>query len=170
MKNKEHLSLEPIGPNVHKATSGKCSQKYLVSACLAGVPCRYDGTTCLIDAIALLVKDGAALPFCPETAGGLLTPRAPSEICDNKVINSISEDVTEQHLLGAKKTLAFMQANNLKIAILKDFSPSCGSSMIYDGTFTKTLIPGEGITTIHLRANGITVCSAEDYLMGKNIS
>ena len=89
MKKKDYMSFEPTDPGVHKATSAKQFPKYLVSACLAGVPCRYDGTTCLIDAIALLVKDGAALPFCPETAGGLLTPRAPSEICDNKVINSI---------------------------------------------------------------------------------
>ena len=148
-----------------KAHSDQHSPEYLVSACLSGATCRYNGSCCLLEAIALLVKSGMALPFCPEVAGGLLVPRAPAEICGNKVINSISQDITEQHLLGAKKTLAFMRANKLEIAILKDFSPACGSSMIYDGTFSKSLIPGEGITTMHLRANGISVYSAEEYLL-----
>lgn len=157
------MSAEPINSVVPKAL--KYSPKYLVSACLAGQHCRYDGVSCLLEAISLLVKGGMALPFCPEVAGGLLIPRAPSEICGKKVINSISVDVTEQHLLGAKKTLEFMKTNKLEIAILKDFSPSCGSSMIYDGTFSKTLIPGKGITANYLLANGIKVYSAEEFLL-----
>ena len=161
--------VDPADPFIPGDLVRKHSPKYLISACLCGMPCRYDGSSCLVEAIALLVKNGQGVPFCPEQAGGLSTPRAPAEKRGDKVIDNFSQDVTGQHLQGAQKALEFMLAHRLKIAILKDFSPSCGTSMVYDGTFSNTLVCGEGITTHYLRQHGIRVYNTEEYLLGKII-
>jgi len=100
---------------------------------------------------------------CPEVDAGLKTPRLPCEIKNGRVINISSDDKTDYFVNGAMKTLKTAQKYGIKKAILKEKSPSCGSSCIYDGTFNKKLIPGEGITTRLLRLNGIEVISDEEY-------
>lgn len=148
-------------------SSNSKSFKYIVSACLCGVPCRYNGANCEVEQVSELVRQGLAIAVCPEILGGLSTPRAPSEICNDVVVNSLGEDTTEQHLIGAEKVLELAKKHGVNNAVLKDFSPSCGSSMIYDGTFNKKLIPGQGITAELLCANGIKVISAETFILGK---
>lgn len=101
--------------------------------------------------------------ICPEVDGGLKVPRLPCEIKDGKVINTESDDMTEYFIAGAVKTLETAQNYGIKKAILKEKSPSCGSTYIYDGTFSKTLIKGEGITARLLRSNDIEVISSEDF-------
>ena len=140
------------------------SEKLLVSACLAGFPCRYDGKTKPVKEIVELVESGKAIPFCPEVEGGLPTPRIPSEQLKDKVINEEGIDVTENYNLGAKKALEVCQNNNISKAILKAKSPSCGVGKVYDGTFSGTLIEGDGVTTTLLKDNNIKVINEEDYL------
>lgn len=136
--------------------------EYIVSACLCGEKCRYDGKTTLSEKVKKLVDEGKALVVCPEVEGGLSVPRLPCEIIENKVINTKNEDKTENFIAGAEKTLYLAKKYNIKKAILKEKSPSCGSSFIYDGTFSRTLIKGQGITSKLLRENGIEVISDED--------
>jgi len=102
--------------------------------------------------------------ICPEVDGGLTVPRHPCEIQNNKVINCLGEDKTSEFRNGAEITLQLCKKYNIKKAILKEKSPSCGSSYIYDGTFTGTLIPGQGITAKLLRENGIKVISDEEFV------
>ncbi|MDW5299406.1 MAG: DUF523 domain-containing protein [Sedimentibacter sp.] len=137
--------------------------EYIVSACLCGEKCRYDGKTTLSEKVKKLVDEGKALMVCPEVEGGLLIPRLPCEIKDNKVINAENEDKTENFMAGAQKTLYLAKKYNIKKAILKEKSPSCGSSFIYDGTFSRNVIKGQGITAKLLRENGIEVISDEEY-------
>jgi uncharacterized protein YbbK (DUF523 family) len=130
----------------------------LVSACLMGLPCRYDGKTCIPSQEVMdLVKEGRAIPICPEQLGGLPTPRPPAEISKAIVINSKGEDVTENFLRGAEISAKLARLFGAKLAILKDKSPSCGSTLIYDGSFSGQLIEGEGITTALLKKEGVTV-------------
>ncbi len=140
------------------------SEKLLVSACLAGFPCRYDGKTKPVKEIVELVESGKAIPFCPEVEGGLPTPRIPSEQLKDRVINEEGIDVTDNYNLGAKKALEVCQNNNISKAILKAKSPSCGVGKVYDGTFSGTLIEGDGVTTTLLKDNNIKVINEEDYL------
>lgn len=142
----------------------KNNEKILVSACLAGFPCRYDGKTKGDERIIKLVEEGKAIPFCPEVEGGLPTPRVPSEQKENRIINKDGVDVTDSYLVGAKKALEICKKNNIKKAILKSKSPSCGTDLIYDGTFSGTLIPGEGVTTKLLRENNIEVIDENEFL------
>lgn len=137
--------------------------EYIVSACLCGENCRYDGKSTLSESIKKLVDEEKAIMVCPEVDGGLPIPRHPCEIRNIKVVNSHNEDKTEEFILGAKKVLAIAKKHNIKKAILKEKSPSCGSSFIYDGTFSKKLIKGQGITTELLRENGIEVISDEEF-------
>ncbi len=130
----------------------------LVSACLMGLPCRYDGKTCIPSQEVMdLVKKSRAMPICPEQLGGLPTPRPPAEISKGRVINSNGEDVTENFLRGAEISAKLARLFGAKLAILKDKSPSCGSTLIYDGSFTEQLIEGEGMTTALLKREGVTV-------------
>ena len=129
----------------------------IVSACLAGINCRYDGKNNFNKKIAKLVQNGSAIPICPEQLGGLPTPRIPAEILGNKVITKHGNDVTQQFEKGAKETLKIAQLINCKTAILKENSPSCGSKNIYDGTFSNHLKNGDGIATRLLRQNGIII-------------
>lgn len=133
--------------------------KILVSACLYGFCCKYDGgNNALKDKLFQQLKcSGRLVPVCPEELGGLSTPRIPSEISGDKVINREGADVTEQFELGAEKALEIARKNGVRVAILKQGSPSCGCKKIYDGTFTGTKITGEGVTARKLVENGIPV-------------
>jgi len=143
--------------------------KILVSACLIGENVRYNGRV-KVDESSWL-KDwklqGRLVPFCPEVAGGLPVPRPCSEISgydghtvlygNARVINIKGKDVTQYFLTGAQKALELARLHNIKLAVLKDGSPSCGSTYIYDGSFSGTKKPGNGITTVLLEENSLRV-------------
>lgn len=134
---------------------------YLISACLAGVDCKYNGRSNENEKVVQIVKSGEAILVCPEQLGGLSTPRPPSEIIiadgNVKVISKDGEDFTKEFLKGAEETLKIAKMMNIKKAILKSKSPSCGLGKIYDGSFSNTLICGDGLTTRLLKENGIEV-------------
>lgn len=134
----------------------------LVSACLLGTNCKYNGKNNKNDKILEYIKDKYVIPICPEVFGGLSIPRIPSEIKDNSVINKEGIDVTKYFVNGSKKTLDIAKALDIKKAILKQKSPSCGCGKIYDGTFSGNIIDGDGITTRLLKENGIEVITEED--------
>ena len=138
--------------------------KYLISACLIGEDCKYDGHNNFNMVARQLYEEGLALPVCPEQLGGLPTPRVPCEIVNGKVINRHGEDKTNEFSLGAKAALNAAKKYNIKIAILQSRSPSCGHAQIYDGSFSGKLIKGEGITTSLLREHGIKVITIEEYV------
>jgi len=139
--------------------------KILISACLLGETVKYDGGHNSIvnnPFIKKLLQLDMLIPFCPEVEGGLETPRIPVEIINNKAINQIGEDKTSYFNKGAQKTLELCKKHNIKYAILKFRSPSCGSGQIYDGTFSHTLISGDGISTKLLKKNNITVFTEKE--------
>lgn len=131
----------------------------LVSRCLLGDPCRYDGKSKPAPALEALRRSGHTLiPVCPEILGGLPTPRPPAELQpDGRVINRAGEDVTAQYGAGAQAALALARREGCTLAILKAKSPSCGSRQIYDGRFTGALIPGRGVAARLLAEAGIRV-------------
>jgi uncharacterized protein YbbK (DUF523 family) len=129
----------------------------LVSACLLGVPCRYDGQAKPCPAVLALMDRHTLIPVCPEQLGGLPTPRNPSERRGCRVVSSAGADVTAAYRRGAEETLRLARLYGCEAAILKERSPSCGSGEIYDGTFTRTLTPGDGVAAALLRARGIRV-------------
>lgn len=129
----------------------------LVSACLLGISCRYDGK-CKPDKNVIKLMDKYTLiPFCPETFGGLEIPRLPSEIFGDRVLSKDGSDVTAQYNRGAKEALKVAKLYKCKYAVLKEKSPSCGSGMIHNGKFDGGLIQGDGITVRLLKENGIFV-------------
>ncbi len=137
-------------------------EKVLVSACLLGQPVRYDGTgKGLRDPLLDKWRQQQRLvSFCPEIAGGLPVPRAAAERQENGLIlTEQDDDVTAEFLSGARQALTLCQRQNIKLALLKEFSPSCGSLQVYNGKFSGEKIPGIGLTTELLRANGIKVFS-----------
>ena len=138
--------------------------KIMVSACLLGDNVKYDGGNNYQEDLVKFLENYEVIKICPEVMGGLEIPRIPSEIVGNKVINQKGIDVTDSYLKGARKVLEIALNNNIKVAILKKNSPSCGSGYIYDGTFTHTLISGDGITSKLLNENGIKVFNEENYL------
>ena len=129
----------------------------LVSACLLGCPCRYDGKSKPNDAVLALMEHHTFIPICPEQMGGLATPRVPAERKDGGVFTERGGDVTEQYRRGAEEALRLAQLYGCKYAILKERSPSCGNGQIYDGSFSRRLIEGDGVTAQLLKAHGITV-------------
>ena len=137
--------------------------KVLVSACLLGYNVKYDGKNNFNEELNDFLKNYDVIPICPELLGGLNIPRIPSEIKNNKVINQEGKDVTNNFLNGAHKVLDIVKENNIKIAILKNKSPSCGSDLIYDGTFTHKLINGYGVCAKLLTENGVVVLNEESY-------
>ena len=149
-------------------------KKYLISACLIGENVRYDGKNCLQQQLKQLIETGQAVTICPEVSGGLSTPRPPAEIvggdgCDvlnhrAKVIDAQDNDVTQAFILGAEKTLKLAQKYQVTHVILKANSPSCGSNMIYDGTFTGQKIHGVGVTTALLEQHGFQVITEDAFL------
>ncbi|KMK92415.1 DUF523 domain-containing protein [Rossellomorea marisflavi] len=144
----------------------------VVSACLAGMKVRYNGTDCLEDVIGDMVRSGKAVTVCPEILGGFQTLREPAEIQGGtgedvldgtaRVLDRSGADVTDQYVAGAAKTLAICRKIGATEIVLKENSPSCGSSMIYNGDFSGEKIPGKGVTTALLRRHGIKVWSEED--------
>ena len=136
----------------------------LISACLAGIPCRMDGKAKLTPEIRQLVEEGKAIPVCPEVLGGLPTPRIPSErLPDGRVVNAAGEDVTEAFRRGAQRALEICRNQGCACAVLKARSPSCGKDVIYDGSFTHTRVPGDGVFAALLREEGIQILTEEEY-------
>lgn len=139
----------------------------LVSACLAGVRCRYDGGDCPDDEVLALVRQGRALPVCPEQLGGLPTPRVPAEVVGGdggdviaglaKVVTREGRDVTDAYLRGARETVRLARETGASRAILKARSPSCGAGTIYDGTFSRRTRPGDGVAAVLLKQAGLDV-------------
>lgn len=138
--------------------------EYVVSACLAGCKCRYDGKDNLCPKVKQLVEEGRAVTVCPEVMGGMTTPRIPSERKDGKIVNSIGEDNTSYFLKGVEKSIEIVKEHNIKKAILKAKSPSCGNKYIYDGTFSKTLIEGKGLLAEKLSEIGVEIYDEGDDL------
>ena len=142
----------------------KDSSPILVSACLLGVPCRYDGAGQSDERIVALAKSHHLIPVCPEQLGGLPTPRPSAERSGTRVLTRDDRDVTAPFTRGAEETLRLARLFSCRIAILKANSPSCGSGQIYDGCFCGRLIPGDGLTAALLKQDGLTVLSEKDDL------
>lgn len=135
--------------------------RILISACLLGVRCRYDGQSKACPAALELLKDHELIPVCPEQLGGLPTTRPPAEIQGNKVINRDGVDVTAPYQKGAEEAARLYQLFHCDCAILKARSPSCGCGQVYDGSFSGTLVPGDGITAQALKRLGVRVLTEE---------
>lgn len=143
--------------------------KTLISACLLGVRCRYDGGHSRDVAAIKQHETDTLISICPEELGGLPTPRPPAEIVGGdgeavlagtaKVMTAAGEDVTDAYLRGAHQTLGIAQSHGATRVILKARSPSCGCGHIYDGTFSSTLKAGDGVTAALLKQHGIAVIS-----------
>ena len=152
---------------VSKEAGSGPSGLVLVSACLAGRACRFDGTSNQDDGVSRLVAEGRAILVCPEEDGGLGTPRPPAEIAGGdghdvldgraKVVTKSGRDVTAQYVRGAELALAVARETGAETAILKSRSPSCGKGCIYDGSFSRTLADGDGVTTALLASEGIRI-------------
>ncbi len=146
---------------------------YMVSACLLGIPCAYDGGARPQPELIALAAQGRVVPVCPEVAGGLPVPRPPAEIVGGdgedvldgqaRVVTAEGEDVTGAYLRGAECALAAARRCSITMAILKQRSPSCGSTSIYDGTLSGRLVAGQGVTAALLLRHGVAVWS-EEYL------
>ena len=135
--------------------------RILVSACLLGVRCRYDGESKACPAALDLAKEHELIPVCPEQLGGLPTPRTPSEIRGERVINQQGQDVTDAYRKGAAEALKLCRALNCQGAVLKARSPSCGCGQVYDGSFSGALVPGDGMTARALKERGVPVTTEE---------
>lgn len=131
--------------------------KIIVSACLLGENCKYNGGNNKCDDIIALAEKFEIIPVCPECFGGLPIPRVPSEIRDGRVYSKTGEDLTEAFLSGAEQTLYIAKEANAPCAVLKENSPSCGFGKIYDGTFSGNKIDGNGITAQLLYDNEIQI-------------
>lgn len=146
----------------------------LVSSCLAGLDVRYNGTNCLKEEISKLVEEKKALTVCPELLGGFSTPRPPAEIVGGtgndvldgkaRVVEKTGKDVTDLYINGAYATLEKAKELDIKVIILKENSPSCGSSTIYNGDFTGEKVAGDGVTSALLKRNGLLVISEDDFI------
>ncbi len=156
--------------NLSTAGAGLGLPKVLVSACLLGQPVRYDGGHQLAHhpVLARWLAQGQVVAICPEVAGGLPTPRPPAEITTGgsgasvlagraQVHDSAGDDVTDAFARGARLALQLAQKHGIRVAVLKDFSPSCGSSHIYDGHFAGRKVAGDGVTSALLRDAGIVL-------------
>ena len=135
--------------------------RILVSACLLGCSCRYDGKSKPCEQIISLASRHCLIPVCPEQLGGLATPRPPAEIMGKRVINNQGHDVTQAYEKGAMEALHLYDTLNCDLAILKSRSPSCGSGQVYDGSFSGTLREGDGITAALLQSRGIPLLTEE---------
>lgn len=129
----------------------------LVSACLLGINCRYDGDSKFMDQLKVLKDKHNLIPICPEIYGGMKTPRPPSEIIGDRVLSKTGEDVTDYFKKGAKETLKLAKFFDCQLAILKERSPSCGYGRIYDGSFSGRLVDGNGVSADLLAKNGIKI-------------
>jgi len=143
--------------------------KVLVSACLLGMACRYDGHTKENSEVIQLQKKHTLIPFCPEIYGGLPTPREPSEIREGRVYSKSGADVTAQFEKGAKEALRLCRTLGCECALLQDKSPSCGCGLIHNGHFDGGLVEGDGLTTRQLKANGVRVLPASKIAEIENL-
>ena len=139
-------------------------EKVLISACLAGINCKFNGENNLLDSGILdeILKKYHLLFVCPEVFSGLSTPREPAEMKDGLVVTKTAKDVSENFKFGAEICLKIAKLNGCKKAILKARSPSCGSGQIYDGSFSKKLIFGDGVAAKLLKENEILVFSEDE--------
>ncbi|GFM34619.1 DUF523 domain-containing protein [Desulfovibrio subterraneus] len=135
--------------------------EYVVSACLAGCHCRYDGNSTPDERVMQLVREGRALPVCPEQLGGLPTPRPPFELSNGRAMDSDGTDITAAMLKGVDEAMHLVQLAGCTKAVLKSRSPSCGFGIIYDGTFSGTRIAGSGLFAERLHLAGIAVVTEE---------
>lgn len=147
---KRHILYKKKENSYHKPT-------VLVSACLLGVLCRYNGGGELAQEIADLKTEAHLVPVCPEIMGGLKTPREPAERTEAGVFTITGEEVTGQYRKGAEEVLKLAELFGCRMAVMKERSPSCGSGRIYDGTHSHVLIDGDGMTSELLKSHGITV-------------
>ena len=159
-------------------------KRILVSACLAGTPVRYDGKPATLNHKIMVrwISEGRAVMACPEVIGGLSTPRSPAEIVGGDgddvldgqatVQTRDGVDVTEQFVSGAKLALQVAQKHDIQVALLQDRAPSCGGDGVYDGTFSRTMRDGRGVTAALFERNGIKVFggaeieAADEYVTG----
>ena len=139
-------------------------ERLLVSACLLGFCCKYDGGHNALppETLARLRERYRLLPVCPETAGGLPIPRTPAERRGGAVVSRTGADVTAAFARGAETALRLCERKNCRKALLKERSPSCGSAKIYDGSFSGRLIPGSGVSAEALRAAGVAVYGEDE--------
>lgn len=150
----------------------------LVSGCLLGINCKYNGGNNLSERVKVHFKGQSIIPFCPEQLGGLTTPRAPAEIQGGdglgvlkgkaRIIAKDGSDVTDEFIKGAHETLRMAQLLGVSQAVLKARSPSCGVDKIYDGSFSGKVIPGDGVTAALLKEHGIKVYTEENFLEKNN--
>jgi uncharacterized protein YbbK (DUF523 family) len=146
---------------LHGSSEGR-NKMIIVSACLAGVCCRYDGAGKPCEAVVRLVAEGQAIPVCPEQLGGLPTPRQPAEQIGDKVMRKDGVDVTTEFRRGAQEALKIARQVGAKTAILKARSPSCGSGKVYDGSFTDRLADGNGVFAALCKKEGMDVKTEEE--------
>lgn len=162
--------------SVQLAKAGKVQPKILVSACLVGQGVRYKGDSCPQNLLLAPQVRKYLLPFCPECAGGLATPRPPAEIRGEgggqavwqgkaHVINNAGRDVTQEYKQGALLCLQKIQKQNIRAAILKQRSPSCGTREIYDGNFSGVKLAGQGVTAALLTQHGVALYSEEELTL-----
>ena len=135
----------------------------LISACLAGINCKYNGGNNMVSEIQKMYQEGKCTAVCPEQLGGLATPRPSAEIQGDKVINTEGRDVTREYETGALEALKQALQAGCQEAVLKAYSPSCGCGEIYDGTFTHTKVKGNGIFADLCSKNGIHCITDEEY-------
>lgn len=140
---------------------GKSPPRYLVSACLSGERCRYDGGANEVPELKYLAELGDALPVCPECSGGLPCPRTPCERAGGHIFGRDGQDCTAAFFAGAEKACEALRHFPIRAAILKERSPSCGVHQIYDGAFSGRLIPGEGCFSKRLADEGILLYTEE---------
>lgn len=136
--------------------------KIVVSACLLGENCKYNGGNNYSEKVAKFVEGRDVIPVCPEKLAGLGIPRTPIEIRGDSVISRDGEDVTDRLIQAVKAILSQLEEEDIQCAILKSRSPTCGVHQVYDGTFTGTLTDGSGILAAALKMCGYTVIDAED--------
>lgn len=134
-------------------------KKVLISACLLGTNCKYSGDSNYNQKVIDIMKERGwePVPVCPEVLGGLPTPRIPAEIQGERVMTADGRDVTKEFIRGAELALRTAKENGCSLAILKERSPSCGCGRIYDGSFSKKVISGDGMTARLLKAAGLQV-------------
>ena len=145
-----------------KKTKTKEKEPLIVSACLMGIGCRYDGESRGREDLSRLAEKYTLIPVCPEIYGGLPTPRTPAEIVGARVLTRDGRDVTAEYERGAAAALKIAEITGAKKALLKERSPSCGTGSVYDGTFTGALRPGDGVAAALLRRAGLSLFGESD--------
>lgn len=136
--------------------------KIMVSACLLGENCKYNGGNNYSERVADFLEGHEVFSVCPEVMGGLPVPRVPSEIVDGEVTSRDGRNVDREFRLGARLALEKAQRENVELVILQSRSPSCGVKQVYDGTFSGKKVPGQGVFAQLLQKNGFAVVDVED--------